>query len=81
MGAREPETAMVRKILDAAQFSVRSLARGAGIHPEILWGWAAGRRSPTPDNIRQVISALQRKRDELDEAVEKLETFQAGRTD
>lgn len=63
---------MVQQILERAPLSIDGLAEAAGISRHTLHAWAAGRRNPTPENMRALADALDAQGDELHELAAEL---------
>lgn len=59
MAAEEETTALVEEALAATAGSVEDLAEEVGVSPHTLWGWAKGRRSPRPKNLRRLAEVLE----------------------
>jgi lambda repressor-like predicted transcriptional regulator len=61
----EPEQKLLReliqRVLDEAPFSMRQLAEEAGISYDAIRSWAADRRTPRPENLLQLVVALEQR--------------------
>lgn len=63
---------MIEKVLERATASLEEIAEEAGVTYNTLYGWKAGRRNPTPENLAKLADALERRSTELAELAEKL---------
>ncbi len=58
MASEDGTAALVEEALAATAGSVEDLAEEVGVSPHTLWGWAKGRRSPRPENLRKLAEVL-----------------------
>lgn len=52
---------LIQRVLDEAPFSMRQLAEEAGMSYDAIRSWATDRRTPRPENLIQLASALERR--------------------
>lgn len=62
----------IQRALEQGPFSLRGLAEDAGISYDSLYSWARGRRTPKPENLRQVADEFERRADRLRELAKEL---------
>lgn len=49
---------MITDALDASTGSLDALAAEIGVSYDTLWAWRAGRRTPSPANMKRLAAAL-----------------------
>jgi transcriptional regulator with XRE-family HTH domain len=64
--------ALIQRVLDEATFSMRQLAEEAGISYDAIRSWASDRRTPRPENLEYLASALERRGSRLHEIADEL---------
>jgi transcriptional regulator with XRE-family HTH domain len=68
----EDQITLIQRALEEGPFSIRALAEDAGISYDSLYSWARGRRTPKPENLRQVADGFDRRAERLKELAEEL---------
>jgi transcriptional regulator with XRE-family HTH domain len=63
---------LIQRVLDEAPFSMRQLADEAGISYDAVRSWAADRRTPRPENLEHLATALERRASRLHEIADEL---------
>ncbi|HEU0054072.1 MAG TPA: helix-turn-helix transcriptional regulator [Longimicrobium sp.] len=56
---------MIQRILAEAPFSMRQLAKEAGISYDAIRSWATDRRTPRAENLEHLAAALERRGERL----------------
>lgn len=51
---------LIQRVLEEAPFSMRQLAEEAGISYDAIRSWATERRTPRPESVQQLATALER---------------------
>lgn len=72
MGAEKGTAGLVEEALAATAGSVEDLAEEVGVSAHTLWGWAKGRRSPRPENLRKLTEVLEQRGRRLRSLAEEL---------
>lgn len=62
-----------REAIQKSGLTVAQLARDASLSEAAVWAWLKGARSPSPDSIRQLVTGLRHRGDELHRLAEDLE--------
>lgn len=69
---------MIREAAEIAAGKLEDLAAEAGVSYASLKAWIDGRRNPTPENLRRLADALDRRGSELQELAKALREEAAG---
>lgn len=64
---------IVERALKEGPFAMRQLADDAGVSYGVLRGWAIGRRTPTPENMRKLAIGFRERSQKLDKLATELE--------
>jgi transcriptional regulator with XRE-family HTH domain len=70
--SRDEVATLVQKVLKEGPFAMRQLAEDAGVSYGVLRGWAIGRRTPTPENLRKLAHGFERRAGHLQNIAEEL---------
>lgn len=62
----------IERALSEGPFTIQQLAEEAGISYDTLYSWVKGRRVPRPENVRQLVSGLEKRADLLREIADDL---------
>ncbi len=69
---------VIARVLEAATFSIESLARETGISSATLYSWQSGRRNPSTGSLNKLAIALRRRGGELEKLADELERERAA---
>ena len=64
---------LIQRVLNEGPFSMRQLAEQAGLSYDALRSWAADRRTPRPDNLKQLAATLRTRGKHLSELASELD--------
>jgi transcriptional regulator with XRE-family HTH domain len=63
---------LIQRVLEEAPFSMRQLAMEAGISYDTARSWATERRTPRPENLKQLADAIQQRGERLHDLARQL---------
>lgn len=71
-GSSDELRGLIRSALDLTAGSVDALASELGVSYHTLWGWKAGRRTPSAEAVRHLANTLERRSGELEQVAHQL---------
>jgi transcriptional regulator with XRE-family HTH domain len=64
---------MIQRALDATTGGIERLAEEMGVSHNTVWSWKAGRRNPSPENLRKLADVLRKRGDSLTRLADELD--------
>lgn len=64
---------LIQRVLEEGPFSMRQLADESGVSYDALYSWAACRRDPRADSLRQLAAGLRQRGSHLNDLADELE--------